>query len=168
MIRVIAAGAILLMAAIPMSIKPSHGIAALALLGAVLSGLGFAIRQLRIVLAGALAALVALAISLSMTGGPAFPVRGLAFGLAVVAALDATGFELRRSGAVADSAVVRAQTMFWLLRGLLAVICAIGLLALGNVLATVLPLWLAPIVLATGGLMAFVAATGMVFARRSD
>jgi hypothetical protein len=156
--------------AIPAIIGPSIWIAPsrLNVLVAVAAGLiccvGLVGRSLSWIVAGGVLALLDLAGVLWWTGSSLGLFSSLMVGSAVLLTLDAANFAARFKGAIIEQSTWRLHAAWWIARLTVVTAAMVAVAVLASVIQSVAPDLMSstarPILAATGGLLAFVAAIG--------
>jgi len=158
MSRYIPAFAIIWITVVPVSIKPTWLVGALAMATELFCIVGLLWRSLSATLAGCVLAVTTLALAL-WWGAASMSVFGaIAFGLALLLLLDATDFARRFAGAQVDDFAWRSQIAWWIGRGALCFVAGILLTLVASVLELVLPASGRPMIAAAGALIAILAA----------
>jgi len=160
MIRNLARLLALLVAGFPLLVSATVPTGLLGLVaGALLAG-GITSLRMPLVGAGAVVALIEYVVALLISGTPLDIVGALAFGAALSALVQVTGFAVCFRGAAVNPQVIRDQARTWI--GGVAAAAGLGLLVVlaADGLALGLPAPLQPAVSALGVLLAFVGVVG--------
>jgi hypothetical protein len=156
--RYISAFAIIWIAVVPVSVMPTWLIVALAVATGLLCIAGLLWRSLGAALAGCVLAVLALALAL-WWGAASMSVFGaIAFGLAILALLDATDFARRFAGAQVVDLAWRSQIASWIGRGAVCFVAGILLTFIASAVELLLPASGRAMIAVMGALMAILAA----------
>jgi hypothetical protein len=156
--RYIPVFAIIWIAAVPLSVKPTWLIGALVAATGLFCFAGLLWRSLGATLTGCVLAVIALALAL-WWGAASMSVFGaVAFGLALLLLLDSTDINRRFAGAQFEPFAWRAQVAWWIGRGALCFVAGILFTLIASALELVLPTFGRAIIAAMGALAAILAA----------
>ena len=158
MSRYIPAFAILWIVIVPVSVKATWPIGALAFASGLFCIIGLLWRSFGATLTGCVLAVIALALAL-WWGAASMSVFGaVAFGLVLLLLLDITDYTRRFAGAQVDAFAWRAQVAWWIGRGALCLVAGILFTLIASALALVLPTSGRAMIAAMGALVAILAA----------
>jgi len=164
----LAALALFLIAAVPLSVKPTWAIAMVAIGAGVFCIAGLIWRSLSATLTGCVLVTINLSAALWSSGGSLSVFGAIAFGLALLHLLECTHFAERFAGAEIDRSAWHAQTAWWIRRAAICIAAGIALELVGSVLAVLMPIFGRPAIAALGALMAFVAALSVGVSRKES
>jgi len=150
--RLIAASAAIVLAAVPYATAPHAFVAAPAVLGLLLAALGVITLRRGPGTAAACIFVASYALALWVTGPSVRIVGALGFGLGVLLLLHALELARATRYAVVDPSVVRSQLGGWAIFGAATLGTAALVMAGARVLAGTVPLAAAPLVAALGAL----------------
>jgi hypothetical protein len=152
LVRLAAAACAAVLCAVPILTAPVRPVAAVALLGLLLSGVGIAGPWRWAATAAACVFVVDYALALWIAQPPVGIAGAASLGLALVLWLQSVDLGWRMRGAAVDAAVLRSQAAGWLGFGAVTAAAALLVQAFAADLASSIPLAAAPILAAVGAL----------------
>jgi hypothetical protein len=158
MSRYITAFAIIWIAVVPISVKPTWAVGTLAIATGLFCFVGLLWRSLAATLTGCVLAVIALTLALWWSAASMSVFGAVAFGLALLFLLDSTHFAERFAGAQIDGSAWRAQLAWWIGRAALCFVVAILLTLIASAVDLVIPASGRPMIAAAGALVAILAA----------
>ena len=168
MMRLAAALLLLVVMALPLSVRPAPPVTWLAAAGLALGGIGVLAWSVPLVTAAGALALVAHAMALAIAGPEAAPAAAIALGAGLVLLLALVHFGGRVRGAMRGPGVVVAQARQWLMVAGLGTVVAVALVMAAPPLGAALGRAPMPVVVAAAALGAVVAVAGVIALLRRE
>jgi hypothetical protein len=151
--------AILPVAGLPLTVKPTWTVGAIGLVAGLVCLVGLLRRSPGATLAGGVLAVIDLALALWWSAASLGVFGAVTFGLALLLLLEGTHFANRFAGAEVDPTVWGSQVAWWIARAAACFGVAVVLVVIASALASFVPLFGRPVIAAAGALAAVVAAT---------
>lgn len=163
MMRLAAVVLLAVLAALPLSVRPSPPPVAWLVAGAlVVGGVGVIAWSVPLVTAAASLVLIAYALALVLAGPVADPVAAIALGATLVLLLTLVHFGRRVRGAALGPSVVASQARRWLAVVVVGAMAAVTLAAAASPLGTALRGAALPVVVIASALGALMAVAGVI------
>lgn len=162
MMRLAAAGLLLVALAFPLTVYPGPPVTWLAIVAVLAGGGGVMVGAVPVVTAGGALTLVAYAVALLIARPPADPPGAIIFGAALTLLPLVVHFAARTAGVAVGAGVVAAQVREWVLAVAAGIVVAAALAVIGSSLAAVVQRASLPMVVAAAAVGAGVAMAGVV------